>query len=106
MLAQRVEGLPVFRVTCPHCRTELTIDPRTRRVVDHRTQEEIQQRPDEKWDAVVGKIEKARSEREAKLEEARRREAERQRHLEELFRKAQEKAREAGEDGPPAGPVW
>jgi len=96
----------MFRVICPVCHGELTVDPRTRRVVSHRTREEREQRGDEKWESVVGRVAKAKAEREAKLEEARRREAERQRRVEELFKKAQDKAREDGDGARPLGPVW
>jgi len=96
----------MFRVRCPMCHGELSIDPRTRAVVSHRTPEQMQQAPSEQMESLLDKVRKSKAEQESKLEAARERESKRKEHVEDLFRRAQEKAREEGDDGKPVGPVW
>ncbi len=96
----------MFRVKCPLCGGTLTIDERLRKVVSHLSQEEAVRKPEERLEAALDRVEKARSGQDAKLEEAKRRESERKRRVEELFQKAQDKAKEDPEGGKPRGPVW
>jgi ribosomal protein L9 len=96
----------MFRVKCPACGGILMIDERLRRVVDHIVPGQPQQKPEEKLGSILHHIEKSKSEQEAKLAAAKERESQRKQHIEDLFKKAQEKAREAGEDDKPHGPVW
>ena len=95
----------MFRVKCPMCGGVLNVDERTRKVVGHMTAEEAARTPDEQFESIVDGIQKAKSEQEAKLEAARRREAQRKQHVDELFKKAQEKAKESP-DEQPRGKVW
>lgn len=95
----------MFRVKCPICSGVLTIDTRTRKVVSHISKEMSEQSHGERFEAIVDKVQKAKAEQEARLQEAKKREAERAEHLDDLFKKAQEKAREGGDDKP-LGPVW
>jgi Zn-finger nucleic acid-binding protein len=96
----------MFRVKCPACGGILMIDERLRRVVDHIVPGQPQQNSEEKLGSILHSIEKSKSEQEAKLAAAKERESQRKQHIEELFKKAQEKAKEAGEDDKPQGPVW
>ena len=96
----------MFRVKCPACGGILMIDERLRRVVDHIVPGQPQQNSEEKLGSILHSIEKSKSEQEAKLAAAKERESQRKQRIEELFKKAQEKAKEAGEDGKPQGPVW
>ena len=96
----------MFRAKCPMCGGILMIDERLRRVVDHIDPGQPQQKPEEKLGSILHGIEKSKSEQEAKLAAAKERESQRKQHIEDLFKKAQEKAREAGEDDKPRGPVW
>ena len=96
----------MFRVKCPECGGILTIDERLRKVVGHQTQEQAAQKPEEKLGTILHKIEKSKSEQEARLEAAKQREALRKERLDELFKKAREKAKEAGDEDKPQGPVW
>ena len=96
----------MFRVKCPACGGILMIDERLRRVVDHIVPGQPQQNSEEKLGSILHSIEKSKSEQEAKLAAAKERESQRKQRIEELFKKAQEKAREAGEDDKPHGPVW
>jgi len=96
----------MFRVKCPICGGVLTVDERTRKVIEHLTREETERSPEERFDSIVSSLRKSRAERERRLAEAKRREAERQRHLEDLFKKAQRRVEDTPEDHRPAGPVW
>jgi hypothetical protein len=96
----------MFRVKCPACGGILMIDERLRRVVDHIVPGQPQQNSEEKLGSILHSIEKSKSEQEAKLAAAKERESQRKQRIEELFKKAQEKAKEAGEDDKPQGPVW
>jgi len=96
----------MFRVKCPQCGGLLTIDERLRKVIAHTTVEEARQKPEERLESILDKVQKAKSEQEARLDAARQREAKRQEHIEDLFKKAQEKSREEDDDSKPHGPSW
>jgi hypothetical protein len=96
----------MFRVKCPICHGTLTIDERLRRVIGHTTEQDAEKKPEERFESAIGKVEKAKSEQELRLEEARRRESDRQKRLEDLFKKAQDKARDDPDAEKPRGPVW
>lgn len=95
----------MFRVKCPICKGILTIDTRTRKVVSHLSKEMAEQSGDERFESIVGKIQKAKSEQDARLQAAKQREAERKKRLNDLFKKAQDNARDGGDEKRP-GPVW
>jgi len=96
----------MFRVKCPVCGGVLSIDERLRKVVDHITPGQPEQKPEEKLGAILHNIEKAKSEQEVRLEAAKQREAQRKQRLDELFKKAQKKAKDAGDEDKPQSPVW
>ena len=96
----------MFRVKCPICGGTLAIDERTRRVTDHVTQEDASRTAEERFGAVVDKVQKARSEQETRLQEAQERELHRKKHVEELFKKAQQKAKDEPDADKPRGPIW
>ena len=96
----------MFRVKCPLCNGILTIDERHRKVVGHTTEEEIAQKPEQKLESLLDKVQKSKSDQDSRLDAAKAREAERQKHIEELFKKAQEKSKEADDADKPRGPVW
>lgn len=96
----------MFRVKCPQCGGLLTIDERLRKVISHTTTEEAQQRPEQRIESILEKVQKAKSEQDARLDAAKAREAQRQKHIEELFKKAKEKSREEDDDAKPHGPAW
>lgn len=96
----------MFRVKCPECGGILTIDERLRKVVSHLSQEQAAQKPEERLESIVEKIQKSKSEQELRLEEAKQRESHRKQKLDELFKKAQERAKENPEDDKPRGPIW
>ena len=95
----------MFRVKCPQCGGTLTIDERLRKVIGHTTAEEAEQKPEQRIETILDKVQKAKQEQEARLEAAKERESQRKKHLEDLFKKAQEKSRDS-EDDQPHGPVW
>lgn len=96
----------MFRVKCPVCGGMLAIDERTRKVIDHVTQEDAQRTAEERFGAVVDKVQKAKSEQETRLKEAQERELHRKKHVEDLFQKAQQKAKDDPDVDKPRGPVW
>lgn len=96
----------MFRVKCPVCGGMLAIDERTRKVIDHTTQEDSQRSAEERFGAVVDKVSKAKSEQEARLQEAQERELHRKKHVEDLFKQAQQKAKDDPDADKPHGPVW
>ena len=96
----------MFRAKCPICGGVLTIDPRTKKIVSHLTREQADQKPAERLESLIEKVEKSKAGQESRLEAAKAREAQRKKHLEELFRGAQEKAKEAEDQDKPLGPAW
>ena len=96
----------MFRVKCPCCGGILTVDERLRKVISHTTHEDAQKDVGEKFEEIVGKIEKAKSQQDARLDEAKRREADRAKHLDDLFKKAKDKAKDDPDEGKPRGPIW
>ena len=96
----------MFRVKCPICRGVLTIDERLRRVISHVTHEDTRKDASERFEDVVDKLQKSEASRDERLEAAKEREARRKSHLDDLFKKARDKAKDAGDDGKPLGPVW
>ena len=96
----------MFRAKCPVCGGLLTIDPRTRKIVSHLTKEQAAEKPAERLEALLEKVQKSKSEQDSRLEAAKKREGGRKQRLEELFRDAQEKAKDPEDEGKPSGPAW
>ena len=96
----------MFRVKCPICKGLLTIDPRTRKVVSHRSVEEAGQNSEQRFESIVKNLEKSKAGRAERMEAAKAREAGRKEQLDDLFDKASQKAKENPDEGRPLGPVW
>ena len=96
----------MFRAKCPICGGVLTIDPRTKKIVSHLTREQADQKPAERLESLVEKVQQSKAGQDARLEAAKAREAQRKKHLDELFQDAQEKAKEAEDEDKPLGPAW
>ena len=103
---RRKDWQEMFRVKCPICDGILTIDPRTRKVTYHQTSDAAEEGLDAHFESVMGKLEKAKSAREQRLEAAKAREKERKHHVDKLFSEAQRKARENPDPQKHVGPVW
>jgi hypothetical protein len=95
----------MFRVKCPQCGGVLTIDERHRKVVGHTSVEETEQKPEQRLESILDKVQKSKAEQESRLAAAKERESQRKKHLEDLFKEAQEKSRDSDDDKP-RGPVW
>jgi vacuolar-type H+-ATPase subunit I/STV1 len=96
----------MFRAKCPICAGLLTIDPRTRKIVSHLTREQAAQKPVERLESLIDKVQKSKDNQESRLEAAKQRETDRKKRLEELFKDAQEKTQQSEDEGKPRGPVW
>ena len=96
----------MFRVKCPICDGILTIDPRTRKVTFHQTKDQAEQGAEAHFESIASKLEKAKSERQQRLEAAKMREKKRKDHVARLFSEAQDKARENPDSQKHIGPVW
>ncbi len=96
----------MFRAKCPICSGVLTIDPRTKKIVSHLTREQADQKPAERLESLMEKVQKSKAGQDSKLEAAKAREAQRKEHLDDLFQDAQEKAKEAEDQDKPLGPAW
>ena len=96
----------MFRVRCPICGGQLTVDARSRKVTDHMTRAEAERSADEQFESILDNVQKSKATQEARLDAAKKREAKRKKHVEELSKKAQEQASESDQTRPPPGPVW
>ncbi len=96
----------MFRVKCPICDGMLTIDSRSRKVTFHQAKDEAEQGAEAHFESIASKLQKAKSERQQRLEAAKMRETKRKAHVAKLFSEARNKARENPDSQKHIGPVW
>ena len=51
----------MFRAKCPICGGVLTIDPRTKKIVSHLTREQADQKPAERLESLMEKVQKSKA---------------------------------------------
>ncbi len=91
-------------VACPCCRSHLSIDVRTRKVLRWAPEGELDEtgKPvlkEERWDDALGRVSGREKSATDKFDQALSKEKSRPKDLDDLFRKAQEKTREDDEEG-------
>ena len=98
--------MAMFRAKCPCCGAWLEIDERRRSIESHVTAEEQAKSHEERFEAGLERVRRAKAEQERMMAEAEERERHRKERLASLFDEASKKVEEDGGKEEPPKKFW